>query len=95
MAVFKALGATRRSLAVMFSTEFLILGTAAGLMGSLLATAFTWLVLQRFFDETPFRVDPAAIATSVALTAAIAAAAGWLAIFRILDQKPLEVLRGE
>ncbi len=95
MAVFKTLGATRRRIAAMFSAEFLILGTAAGLMGSLLATAFTWLVLKRFFEETPFRGDAVAIVASVALTAVIAAVAGWLAIFRVLGQKPLEVLRGE
>lgn len=95
MAVFKTLGATRQRIAAMFSAEFLILGTVAGLMGSLLATAFTWLVLKRFFEEAPFRVDGMAIVVSVALTAVIAALAGWLAIFRVLGQKPLEVLRGE
>ena len=41
------------------------------------------------------RVDMFAIAWSVLLTALVAAAAGWLAIFRVLGQKPLEVLRGE
>lgn len=95
MAVFKTLGATRRRVAAMFSAEFLILGTTAGLMGSVLATGFTWLVLRRFFEDTPFRLDFPAIAVSVVATAVIAAAAGWLAIFRILGQKPLEVLRGE
>jgi len=64
-------------------------------VGSLLATAFTWLVLKRFFEETPFHFDVVAVGTSVVLTALIAAAAGWLAIFRVLGQKPLEVLRGE
>jgi putative ABC transport system permease protein len=95
MAIFKTLGATRRRIAAMFSAEFLILGTAAGIIGSLLATAFTWLLLKRFFDETPFRLDLAAIVVSIIATALVAAAAGWLAIFRILGQKPLEVLRGE
>ena len=37
--------------------------------------------------------QPAAAATRA--VALVAAAAGWLAIFRILGQKPLEVLRGE
>ena len=95
LATFKALGATRQRIAAMFSAEFLILGTVAGLMGSLLATAFTWLVLKRFFEETPFRVDFAAVGVSILLTAVIAAISGWLAIFRVLEQKPLEVLRGE
>ena len=95
MAIFKTLGATRGRIAKMFSAEFLILGLAAGAIGSLLATAFTWLVLKRFFEEAPFRFDWAAIVVSVAATATVAAAAGWLASWRILGQKPLEVLRGE
>lgn len=95
MAIFKTLGATRQRIAGMFSAEFLILGTAAGLMGSLLATAFTWLLLKRFFEETPFRIDVVAIGVTVLATALVAALSGWLAIFRILGQKPLEVLRGE
>ena len=95
MAIFKTLGATRGRIAKMFSTEFLILGLAAGVIGSLLATGFTWLVLTRFFEEVPFRFDPVAVGVSVLATAAVAAAAGWLASFRILGQKPLEVLRGE
>ena len=79
----------------MFSTEFLVLGVAAGAIGSLLATGFTWLVLKRFFEEVPFRFDWAAVAVSVLATAVVAAISGWLASFRLLGQKPLEVLRGE
>jgi putative ABC transport system permease protein len=92
--IFKTLGATRASIARMFSAEFLIIGTVAGLMGSALATVFSSLVLSRFF-EASLRVDPIPAVASVAVTALIAAASGWLASFRILGQKPLEVLRGE
>ena len=51
MAIFKTLGATRGRIAKMFSAEFLILGLAAGAIGSLLATGFTRMVLKRFFEE--------------------------------------------
>jgi putative ABC transport system permease protein len=95
MAIFKTLGATRARIVAMFSTEFLVLGVAAGVIGSLLATAFTWLVLKRFFEEVPFRFDWTAVGVSIVATAVVAAVAGWLASFRILGQKPLEVLRGE
>jgi putative ABC transport system permease protein len=92
--IFKTLGATRGRIARMFSAEFLIIGTVAGLMGSGLATVFSSLVLSRFF-EASLRVDPAPAIAGIAATALIAAASGWLASFRILGQKPLEVLRGE
>lgn len=92
--VLKTLGATRRRLAAIFSVEFLVLGSVAGLMGSLLATAFSGLLLRRLLDA-PLRVDPLPNLIAIVLTASIAAASGWLASFRILGRKPLEVLREE
>jgi putative ABC transport system permease protein len=75
--------------------EFLILGGVAGLMGSLLASGFSALALDRLFRQADFRVDWAPNLVAIALTALVAAGAGWLASARILGQKPLEVLRGE
>jgi putative ABC transport system permease protein len=92
--IFKTLGATRATVARMFSIEFLVLGLVAGAMGSLLATGFSSLLLKRFFDA-PFHVDLLPNVVAVLATAVIAAASGWLASFRILGQKPLEILRGE
>jgi putative ABC transport system permease protein len=92
--ILKTLGATRRRVASIFSVEFLILGLVAGLMGSLLATGFSSLLLKRFF-EGQFRFEPLPNLLAIALTALIANAAGWLASFRILGRKPLEVLREE
>jgi putative ABC transport system permease protein len=92
--ILKTLGATRRRVAGIFSMEFLVLGGAAGLLGSALATGFTALVVKRLL-KADFHFDPAADLFSIALTALVAVAAGWLASYRILGQKPLEVLRDE
>jgi putative ABC transport system permease protein len=92
--ILKTLGATRRRVAGIFSTEFLVLGMVAGLMGSLLASAFAAVILKRLMQvEFHFDVWPNLIA--IAATALVANLAGWLASFRILGQKPLEVLREE
>jgi putative ABC transport system permease protein len=92
--ILKALGATRRHIGRIFSIEFLTLGAVAGLMGALLATGFTNLVLTRML-ETEFRFHWTASLAAIGLTALLANVAGWLASFRILGQKPLEVLREE
>ena len=92
--ILKTIGATRRRIAGVFSVEFLALGTVAGLMGSLLASGFAALALKRLLD-VEYRFDPLIALATVALTALVAAAAGWAASFRILGQKPLEVLREE
>jgi putative ABC transport system permease protein len=92
--ILKTLGATRRRLAGIFSTEFLVLGTVAGVMGSLLASIFAAVVLKRLM-QVEFHFDWAPNLIAIAATAIVANAAGWVASWRILGQKPLEVLRDE
>ena len=92
--ILKTLGATRRHTGRIFSVEFLTLGVVAGIMGALLASAFSGLLLNRLLDAK-FTFDPWANGIAVVLTAVLAQGAGWLASFRILRQKPLEVLREE
>ena len=92
--ILKTLGATRLKVAGVFSMEFLILGLVAGLMGSLLATGFSSLVLERLLKAN-FR--PAILPNVIAIvaTALVANFAGWAASWSILSQKPLQVLREE
>lgn len=92
--ILKTLGATRRRVAGTFSVEFVVLGAAAGLLGSGLATGFAALVVKRLM-KAEFHFNPAADALAIALTAVVAVGTGWLASYRILGQKPLEVLRDE
>jgi putative ABC transport system permease protein len=92
--ILKTLGATRWRVGKIFSVEFLILGAVAGVMGTLLANGFADLLLKRFLDsQVTFQWLPSLVC--VAATALIANAAGWMASFRILGQKPLQVLREE
>lgn len=93
-AILKTLGATRSKVARIFSVEFLVLGLVAGTMGALLASAFSAFLLDRVLDaEYEWAVLPSLV--TIAATAAIVNVAGWMASFRILGQKPLEVLRHE
>ncbi len=92
--ILKTLGATKRHIVRIFSVEFLTLGVVAGLMGAILATIFSSLVLKRLLNAQ-FQFDPKAALAAIVLTALLANASGWLASFRILRQKPLEVLREE
>ncbi|HAX40958.1 MAG TPA: ABC transporter permease [Solibacterales bacterium] len=93
-AVLKTIGARRRRLVGIFSVEFLVLGLVAGIMGSVLATGFTRLLLVRLLDAE-FKFDVLPNVLTIVLTAVLAVATGWLASLRVLEQKPLEVLREE
>jgi len=92
--ILKTLGATRWRVSRIFSVEFLVLGAVAGVMGALLANGFANLLLKRLLDaQISFPIVPSVVA--VLATALIANFAGWMASFRILGQKPLEILREE
>jgi len=94
VAVLKTLGATRGRVVALFSVEFLIIGAVAGLMGGLLAGGFTGVLMPRLL-EAPFRFGLMPVVTAMAACAVIANIAGWLASWRILALKPLEILRQE
>ncbi|MBV9761605.1 MAG: ABC transporter permease [Acidobacteriaceae bacterium] len=94
VAILKALGGAKGRIVGIFSIEFSILGAVSGLVGGVLANVFTRVVADKFL-ETPFTFDWVSLLVVMLGTALLANAAGWLASARILDQRPLEVLRGE
>jgi putative ABC transport system permease protein len=91
--ILKTFGATRNRIATIFSVEFLLLGLCAGTLGSLLATGFTSVLIHQFFKEAEFQVQWQALLVAILGSALIANAAGWAASARILNQKPLAILR--
>jgi putative ABC transport system permease protein len=94
VAVLKTLGATKNRIISIFSIEFSILGAIGGFVGGVLANLFTRVLCDKFLDAK-FEFDWLSLLVVIAGTALLANLAGWLASARILDQRPLEVLRGE
>jgi putative ABC transport system permease protein len=92
--VLRTLGATRGAVARAFAVEYGCLGAAAGVGGTALAAVLAWVVL-RFVLDSPWRLQPVAMALGVVLTIALSVAIGFLATFRLLGEKPLPVLRRE
>ncbi len=91
--VLKTLGATRNRIAQVFSIEFLVLGLLSGAVGVFFANVLARILLQRM--DIHWHADYFASGFTVVATAILAIATGWIASFRILGQKPLEVLREE
>jgi putative ABC transport system permease protein len=91
--VLKTLGATRNRIATVFSVEFVVLGLLAGAVGALFANVLSRILLHRM--QVAFQHDVRGSLSAVVGTAVLAVATGWIASFRILGQKPLEVLREE
>ncbi len=94
VAILKALGATRNRIMSIFSIEFCVLGAVAGLVGAILANLFTGIISDKFINAH-FDFNWWSLPIAIVGTALLANVAGWLASSRILDQRPLEVLRSE
>jgi putative ABC transport system permease protein len=93
-AVFKTLGANTRTIARMLLLEYGVLGSLAGLVGSLGAIVLTWGV-SRYALDIPWRIFPREHIAGVVLTAVLVAAIGVLSSLDVLRNKPLATLRSE
>jgi putative ABC transport system permease protein len=91
--VLKTLGATRMRIVRTFSVEFSVLGLLAGSVGVVFANILTRVLLRKL--EVDFHIDWYATLVSLVGTAILATATGWIASYRILGLRPLEVLREE
>jgi putative ABC transport system permease protein len=91
--VLKTLGATRWRIVRIFSVEFSVLGLLSGTVGAVFANLLVRVLLRKL--EAPWRFDGWATVVTLLGTAILAAATGWLASYRILGLRPLEVLREE
>jgi len=91
--VLKTLGATRMRIVRTFSVEFSVLGLLAGSVGVIFANVLTRVLLRKL--EVGFHIEWGATVIALLGTAALATATGWIASYRILGLRPLEVLREE
>jgi putative ABC transport system permease protein len=91
--VLKTLGATRMRIVRTFSVEFSVLGLLAGSVGVVFANLLTQVLLKRL--EVGFHIEWTATLIALVGTAVLATATGWIASYRILGLRPLEVLREE
>jgi len=76
-----------------FSVEFSVLGLLAGSVGVVFANLLTRVLLHKL--EVGFHIEWTATLIALAGTTVLATATGWIASYRILGLRPLEVLREE
>ncbi len=93
VAILKSLGALRSQIVSMLSVEFLVLGGIAGVGGVAFSLALSDILLHKL--GVGFHPGWSISIAAIFVTAVAASIIGWLASLRILQQKPLEVLREE
>jgi putative ABC transport system permease protein len=91
--ILSVLGARRRFIIGMYTTEFASIGFLAGLIASLLTSGFASVALSLVFHHAQAVVDWKAIVAAVFAPVPFTIIAGWIPAWGILNRKPLEVLR--
>jgi len=91
-ALLRALGATRAQLSQAQWVECVLVGSSAGLLAALGATAVGWILAQQVLDvEWLFR--PTVLLAGIALGVLSALAGGWFGLHRVLSRPPILTLR--
>ncbi len=91
--VLKTLGATRRTIIAVYSVEYCVLGTLSALVGVCFANLLTRVLVQRM--QIHWHMEWNAALVTILATAVLATVTGWIASYRILGLRPLEILREE
>src|SRR5262249_49666195 len=93
-AIFKTLGASSRTLALMLALEYGTLGALAGVVGSIGAIGLSWMVCRLLLDIT-WRPAPFVSLAGMAVTTLSVGTIGVLASVDVLRRRPLATLRAE
>jgi putative ABC transport system permease protein len=92
--LLKTLGASKHTVLLIMTVEYLFLGVFAAATGILLALAAAW-GLSYFVFEGPFVVAPGALATVFGVVTALTIGIGLFNSRGLYDRPPLDVLRTE
>ena len=92
-ALLRALGASRRTVALGLASEYLALGLLAGLVAAAMAQLIAWLLARQVF-ELPYTWSPLLWAGGGISGALLVTALGWWSLRRTLDTPPRVVLAG-
>ena len=93
--ILSALGARRSTLLKIYTLEFAAIGVLSGAIAGLLACGFASVVLSVMFQRLEVVLEWKPIAAAIAISAVLTVIAGWLPVYALLRQHPMEVLRGE
>src|SRR5690606_11088012 len=92
--LLKTLGATRRQIGVILTTEYALLGVLAVVVGAGCSLLAGW-ALARFLFDVPYAAEPLDLAVLAAAIAALSALVGLSGSREVFRPTPMEALREE
>jgi len=93
-AIYRTLGASARLVGLMMAVEYAILGTLAGILGSVGGLLLSW-ALSTYLFEIPWQPATRLASAAVVLTSLAVTVVGVVASWDVLRSKPLATLRAE
>jgi putative ABC transport system permease protein len=93
-AILKSLGATRAVLLRSLAIEYAVLGLVAGIVGTAVGSGVAWAVLSLVL-RVPWSAPALVLVGLPLITAALTVIVGLGALFGVIAEKPLAVLRAE
>jgi putative ABC transport system permease protein len=95
MGILSALGASPKVLGKVFTVEFASIGAIGGVLGSLLSSWLSLILIKLAFERWEFVFQWRIMAAAVFSSAVLTAIAGWIPAYPLLRRKPMMVLRRE
>jgi putative ABC transport system permease protein len=90
--VLKTLGATRATLILAFTTEYMLLGLATAVFAIAAGALAAWFVVSSIM-QLPYHFDPVVALTTLVVSLVLTVGFGLLGTWRVLGQKAAPVLR--
>lgn len=92
--ILKALGATRRRILTSHFVEYLLLASVTALIAAGLGSIAAWIMLEKIMTVT-FMFSLGAVLQALGLSIALVMLFGGIGTWRVLQARPVPVLRGE
>jgi putative ABC transport system permease protein len=95
IAILATIGTPLRTIRELFTIEFAAIGGISAAIASLLTCALNTVVLSLIFQRLETAIDWRPVAATIIIAIVVITVGGWLPTFRLLDRKPMDILRGE
>lgn len=92
IAILKTLGASKKKIQTAIISEFLILGAAAGLLGSLLAIIIGWVLANQVF-QLEYSINILSMLPAIIVGSLLLCGVGLLIIRKLLHTSPVQLLQ--
>lgn len=92
IAILKTLGASKKKIQTAIISEFLILGAASGLLGSLLAIIIGWILANRVF-QLEYSINVLSMLPAIIVGSLLLCGVGLLIIRKLLHTSPVRLLQ--